>query len=171
MHFDGGFGLGNGHRSAVPGRDPPAEQDVRGNLTVGAFHEHADADGGVEPEEDAGTVVEGKRLVSELVEVTTHVPTFSASKPITEFAPDNAPSAAALDTARQVLLMQQESGIYAHETRSRGQRFAGHLVDPLGSDAHVAWQPSNQRLYACYTVGLGVRVRRSFDGGWFFWLR
>ncbi len=130
---------------------------------------------------DAGTIDAGtsdggaeqpKPFISSMVTVTTGKPGFSPEIFVSRFGVQaNAPEVVAFDSARQFVAMEQENQLFGHFTQNRGKDFVTNdlaqtvKIDDVGKRIRLAFQPSNQTLYACYNVGFGVRVRKSPDLG------
>ena len=106
-------------------------------------------------------------FLSAPVSVKTGVPSFTEG-PVGGFQARR-PDMVAMDSARQFVAVEQGGQPVGHFTINRGKDFAtddtASVIDTLGSRVHVAWNDENKTLFACYTVGTGVRVRRSFDYG------
>lgn len=80
------------------------------------------------------------------------------------------PDIAAFDTARVALAMEQEGQLIAHPSSARGTDFIDEAhtsfgLDTVGTRVHLAFNPDNQALFACYVVGRGIRVQKSVDRG------
>ena len=80
------------------------------------------------------------------------------------------PEVAAFDTARVALALEQEGQLIAHPSDRRGADFVDEAhtsfgLDTVGTRIHLAFNPDNQALYACYVVGRGIRVQKSVDRG------
>jgi len=121
---------------------------------------------------DAGMMMMGMsgslKMISNPVQVTTGPPQFSQE--LIGGFPGRRPDMIAVDSARQFVALEQGNAPVGHYTVSRGKDFAvdsqsTSSIDTVGSGVHVAYTPENQVIYACYTVGRGVRVRRSNDFG------
>lgn len=94
---------------------------------------------------------------------------FSPAIPLGGF-PGQRPDVAAADSARLFVTAEQEGQLIGHFSTDRGASFPDDAVsaaslDPLGTRARTAWNPESRLLFACYTVGRGVRVQRSADFG------
>ncbi len=93
----------------------------------------------------------------------------SPARPLGGFPARNV-DVAALDSARVVTVAEQEGLVVAHVSRRRGVDLEDEarttaVVDTIGRAPHVTWNPDSQVVFTCYTVGRGVRVRRSTDEG------
>ncbi|MBI3185757.1 MAG: hypothetical protein HYZ28_26770 [Myxococcales bacterium] len=131
-------------------------------------------DGGVT---DAGSALDGgdgrrRPFISEMVTLSTGSPSFGPEVFVSRFpVTRNGPEVVAIDSARQYVAMEQENQLFGHLTVNRGKDFVQNDVlqtfniDTIGSRVKLVWLPGNRSLLACYNVGLGVRVRRSFDLG------
>ncbi|MBK7865170.1 MAG: hypothetical protein IPJ65_42550 [Archangiaceae bacterium] len=80
------------------------------------------------------------------------------------------PDMVAIDSARQFVAMEQGGEPVGHFTVSRGKDFvldtqSASVIDTVGTNVKVAYNADSRVIYACYTVGRGVRVRRSRDFG------
>lgn len=122
---------------------------------------------------DAGMMMAGPNgrlpMISQSQSVTTGPAAFRNETFLGGFQARR-PDMVAIDSARQFVAMEQSGAPVGHFTSSRGrdlfsdQRSAS-IIDTVGSGVHVAYNAESNVLYACYTVGLGVRVRRSRDFG------
>lgn len=114
---------------------------------------------------DAGHVVSASApFVSELVEVSTGAPSWSSDRVTSAFAGKN-PDVAAADTARQFVILDQESQVFGYWTEDRGRTWHSVPIDPIGQRPKVAYDPQSKTLFACYNAAGGIRVRRSLDFG------
>ncbi len=107
-------------------------------------------------------------MISHSVSVKTGPPQFSGGF-IGGFQ-GRRPDMVAIDSARQFVALEQGNAPVGHFTVSRGEDFkidavSTVAIDTVGSNVHVAYNADNKVIYACYTVGRGVRVRRSNDYG------
>jgi hypothetical protein len=102
--------------------------------------------------------------VSEQVEVQTAPATFSDIRPVSGFAA-TAVSAVAMDTARQLVVTDQEGGVFAYYTANRGKSFSALPLDPSGRRPRVAWEPQSGTAFVCYNAFGGIRIRVSQNGG------
>jgi hypothetical protein len=126
-----------------------------------------DPDAGVPTSPDAGAPVQGEQprpFVSERRSATTGDAGFS-ERVVSDFAADQDPVVAALDSARQVVVVQQGGQLFSHATADRGARWTVSLLDGIGQRAQLAWNRESGMLFACYQVGTFVRVRVSSSGG------
>lgn len=127
--------------------------------------------GGMQMYIDAGTLqgLNGSlAMLSQSWSVKTGAPTFH-SQTVGGFVARR-PDMVAVDSARQFIVMEQGGQPVGHFTNSRGREFVSDqqsaaIIDTVGSDVHVAFNAESQTLFACYSVGRGVRVRRSRDFG------
>lgn len=123
------------------------------------------SDGGtVVAPKDAGPAELPKPFLSELGEATTQASSFHQSN-VSEFPADEDPDMVAIDSARQVVTVQQYGQIFAHVTEDRGRTWRVTAVDPLGQHARVTWNPDSRTIFVCYAAGQGIRVRSSDDLG------
>lgn len=139
--------------------------DGQGALVWGSLD--AASDGGLA--EDAGLPERPLPFLSPEVPLALGARGASATIPVGSFGGRNA-DIAALDSARVIAVMQQDGRIVAHVSRARGADFpsdavSSSSVDSTGSYPRVTWNPDSRVVYVCYTVGRGVRVRRSTDEG------
>jgi hypothetical protein len=128
-----------------------------------------DTDGGVPTAADAGTPApqgeQARPFVSERRTARTGAGGFGEPRTASDFPADQDPEIAALDSARQVMLVQQAGQLFSHATKDRGASWSVTTLDAIGQRAHLAWAQDTGQLYACYQVGTGVRVRTSSNGG------
>ena len=128
-----------------------------------------DGDGGVPVALDAGQPAPlgepSRPFVSERRTAHTGDAGFSEPRTVSDFAADQDPEVAALDSARQVMLVQQAGQLFSHATQDRGATWSVATLDAIGQHGHLAWARDTGQLYACYQVGTGVRVRTSRTGG------
>lgn len=109
-------------------------------------------------------------LVSPPVTALTADPAFSKEISVSRFAARR-PAMIAIDSARQFVALEQEGQLFGHLTTRRGADFeendlsASYRIDTVGSQVALTYEPSSGTIFACYDVGQGVRVRRSFDLG------
>jgi len=127
----------------------------------------SDADGGVPMTADAGTPAQTEQprpFISERRSATTGDAGFTESV-VSDFAADQDPVLAALDSARQVMVVQQGGQLFSHATSDRGARWTVSVLDAIGQRAQLAWSRGSGALFACYQVGTFVRVRVSTSDG------
>ncbi|MBM4378776.1 MAG: hypothetical protein FJ086_05670 [Deltaproteobacteria bacterium] len=125
------------------------------------------AGAGVPTSSDAGTPAQGEQarpFISERRSATTGDAGY-AERVVSDFAADQDPALAALDSARQAMVLQQGGQLFSHATADRGARWTVSLLDAIGQRAHLAWNRESGALFACYQVGTFVRVRVSSTGG------
>ncbi|MFZ5471282.1 MAG: hypothetical protein ACOZIN_17810 [Myxococcota bacterium] len=124
------------------------------------------ADGGTADagSSSGGAAREPLPFISARVEATTGPPAFAPEKFISPFQAKT-PDLVAVDSARQFVALEQENQLFGHLTTNRGKSFGSSNIDTLGTRPRLAYAADKGVLYACYNVGLGVRVRRSFDLG------
>lgn len=125
------------------------------------FGDGGTVDAGVE---DAGTGTEAKPFVSELVEAQTGSSAVSGDRIVAGFEAANI-DVAAVDTARQFMIMEQSNQIFGYFTENRGKSFKTIVIDTIGVEPKVTYEPQSQKLFACYVAAGGVRVRQSTDFG------
>ncbi len=147
----------------------PAGYDCLGNPTVCTRTFEKDAGTPDAGPPDAGPGPLALPFLSPLASATTAPPRFAAADlPVTPFAGKD-PEILAIDSARQVIAVEQDNQLFAYTTDSRGRRYDASRIDAVGTRARLAYQPSNDTLFACYDtftpLGRGVRVRRSRDQG------
>jgi hypothetical protein len=80
------------------------------------------------------------------------------------------PDIAGIDSARLAISLEQEGILTSHFSTQRGQDLVqdqgtSSPVDTLGSRLHITYNPESRFMFACYTVGRGLRVQRSGDYG------
>jgi hypothetical protein len=119
----------------------------------------------VGPDEDKPFV--SKPFISEQLTLTTQTPSFSDERPTNAY-PGTRPTMVAFDTARQFLAVEQAGQVFGYYTENRGQAFQQVRIDLVGSNVHLAFEPSSQTLFACYQFGSTVRVRvsKTFGRTW-----
>ncbi|MCA3011220.1 MAG: hypothetical protein INH41_02345 [Myxococcaceae bacterium] len=76
----------------------------------------------------------------------------------------------AIDSARALVVLEQEGQLIGHASFRRGRDFiddstTASLLDTVGGRARITYNPDSRTVFACYIVGRGVRVRRSLDDG------
>lgn len=126
------------------------------------------ADGGfIFGTSDAGAAAPAPFL-SAAVSVKTGPPSFH-QRPVGGFVGVR-PDMVAIDSARQFVALEQNGQPVGHYTVSRGSDFeldstSASIIDTVGRRVRLAWSEENQVLFACYSVGTGVRLRRSLDYG------
>lgn len=84
--------------------------------------------------------------------------------------PGKRPDLVAVDSARQIVSLEQEGQLIGHTSFRRGKDFPSDSltatsIDTVGTRARLAYNAESRTLFACYTVGRGIRVRRSLDEG------
>ncbi|MFL5319729.1 MAG: hypothetical protein ACJ790_08730 [Myxococcaceae bacterium] len=136
------------------------------NINTFTCNRQYNADGGQPQSSDAGPPVdqEPRPGLSEAQEATTG-PVTTKFQQVSEFPADEDPDVVGIDSARQVVTVQQNSQIFAHVTENRGQSWRVSAVDPLGQHARVTWNPTSRTIFTCYSAGSSVRVRSSDDMG------
>jgi hypothetical protein len=80
------------------------------------------------------------------------------------------PELVAADSARQLVMLEQENQPFGHFTVRRGKELITDFgsttpLDTTGSRVKLAYVAESDTVYACYGVGRGVRIRRSRDMG------
>jgi|GEM_PF-2178325 len=123
---------------------------------------------------DAGVAIDGGMflalpLLSKMVSVTTGPVGVSPEVPVGGFAARRL-DIVAIDSARQLIALGQETQLFGHYTSQRGKELlndtgSASAIDPAGSRAKLAYVPESDTVFACYTFGRGVRIRRSKDLG------
>ena len=76
----------------------------------------------------------------------------------------------AIDSARALVVLEQEGQLIGHASFRRGKDFiddstTASLLDTVGGRARITYNAESRTVFACYIVGRGVRVRRSLDDG------
>jgi hypothetical protein len=118
---------------------------------------------------DAGSVNRPLPFISNEVALMAGAAGFSGDVTLGGFA-GRRPSVAAIDTARAFVALEQEGQLVAHASSRRGQDFVDDALtsfplDTVGTRVQTTYNRDSKLLFACYTVGRGVRVQRSTDFG------
>ncbi len=108
-------------------------------------------------------------FISNETAVVTRAPTPSPEIYLGGFG-GRRPDVAAVDSARSVVVLEQEGALVGHASFRRGRDFIDDSVtasalDTVGGRARLAYNAESKLVFACYIVGRGVRVRRSIDFG------
>ncbi len=108
-------------------------------------------------------------LISNEVALLTRVPGFSPQTYLGGF-PGRRPDLVAVDSARQFVALEQEGQLIGHASSRRGRDFfddalTASPLDTVGTRPRLAYNPDSKVVFACYTVGRGVRVQASTDFG------
>lgn len=114
--------------------------------------------------QDAGVERVPRPFISESQQISTSEAGFSGDRVVSDFAALNI-DIAAVDTARQFMIMEQEGQIFGYFTENRGKSFRIVSIDAIGTQPKVVFEPKSKTLFACYNAVGGIRVRASRDFG------
>jgi hypothetical protein len=119
---------------------------------------------------DAGQMLLARPMISNLVPISLGPVSPGPVQPAGSFIGVR-PDIAAIDSARVVMALQQDTNVVAHFSSRRGRDFVTleaettSIIDTRGSDVRLTYNPESRIVYACYISGIGARVRASRDFG------